>query len=153
MTKSDEIAKDIIQDVFLKLWEQKDSIASIDNMEAWLYRLTENKVIDFLRKTATDNKLKDVVWNNVQEIVNEAELHSAAKEYNQIIRSAIEQLPPQRKLIYKLNKEEGMNYQEIADHLHISKHTVKNQLYTAVQSVRGFLTKNVGLFSFFAVFS
>ena len=143
LTKSDQLAKDIIQEVFLKLWDQRAIIHTIQNMEAWLYRVTENKIIDFLRKASADNRLKQLIWDHVQQIVNESEQYLAAKEYNQIIQKAIEQLPPQRKLIYQLNKENGMNYREIADELQISKHTVKNQLSTAIQSVRNFLSRNM----------
>ena len=149
LTKSDLYAKDIIQEVFLKLWECRENIHTINNIEAWLYRLTENKTIDFLRKAAADTRLKDAIWNKMQEIVNEAEICVAVKEYNQIIQKAISQLPPQRKLIYQLYKEEGLNYKQIADELHISRHTVKNHLFTAVRSVRNFLTKNVKLFFLF----
>jgi RNA polymerase sigma-70 factor (family 1) len=149
LTKSEQTASDIIQEVFLKLWEQREGIYRINNMEAWLYRLTENKIIDFLRKAAADNRLKEKIWVGLQQIMDETELHIAAKEYNQIIQKAINELPPQRRLIYQLNKEEGLDYQQIADELQISRHTVKNQLFTAVQSVRRFITKSGKLFSNF----
>lgn len=142
LTKSDQLAKDIIQEVFLKLWDQRNQLSSILNVEAWLYRVTENKIIDFLRKASADVRLKERIWNQLQQIVNESEQYLAVKEYNQIIQKAIDQLPPQRKLIYQLNKEIGMNYREIANELRLSKHTVKNQLSTAIQSVRKFLIKN-----------
>lgn len=147
LTKSDQSAKDIIQEVFLKLWEQRNSIHSIHNMEAWLYRLTENKIIDFLRKTSADDRLKRKIWDQMQQIVNESEQYVSAKEYNQIIQKAIDRLPPQRRLIYKMNKDIGMNYQQIANELQLSKHTVKNQLFTAARSVRDFLAKSTKLFS------
>jgi RNA polymerase sigma-70 factor (ECF subfamily) len=121
-------------------------------MEAWLYRITENKVIDFMRKASADSRMKKVIWGQVEQIVNEAEQYVAAKEYNLIMQKAIDQLPPQRRLIYQLNKEDGMNYQQIAEELQISKHTVKNQLSSAVQSVRRFLERNVKLFSFLFLF-
>lgn len=147
LTKSDQSAKDIIQEVFLKLWEHRSGIHNIHNIEAWLYRLTENKIIDFLRKTSADDRLKRKIWDNLQQIVNESEQYVLAKEYNQIIQKAIDQLPPQRRLIYQMNKDGGMNYQQIANELQVSKHTVKNQLSSAVRSVRDFLLRNVKLFS------
>jgi RNA polymerase sigma-70 factor (family 1) len=146
LTRSNQYARDIIQEVFLKLWEHRYHIHSIHNIEAWLYRLTENKVIDFLRKTAADNRLKEAIWKNQPGELNETEDKVAAREYNQIIQKAVDQLPPQRKLIYYLNREKGLNYQEIADQLAISKHTVKNQLSTALQSIRHFLLKSARLF-------
>ena len=146
LTKSDQQAKDIIQEVFLKLWEYRQNIHTIENIEAWLYRITENKVIDFMRKSAADSRLKETIWNNLQQILNETETLLSVKEYNKIIQQAIDQLPPQRKLIYNLNKEKGLNYQEIAAELRISKHTVKNQLSTAMQSIRSFFIKSQGFF-------
>jgi len=146
LTRSNQYARDIIQEVFLKLWEHRAQMHTIQNVEAWLYRLTENKVIDFLRKAAADSRLKETIWKNQPETFNETEDHVVAREYNQIIQKAVDQLPPQRKLIYQLNREKGLNYQEIADRLAISKHTVKNQLSTALQSIRGFLLRSARLF-------
>lgn len=148
LTKSDLYARDIIQEVFLKLWEHRESISSIDNIEAWLYRLTENKVIDFLRKAAADGRLKEALWNKLPG--NQQSVHAVeVKEYDHIIQKAIDQLPSQRKLIYYLNREEGLNYQQIANELHISRHTVKNQLSTALQSIRRFLAQGTRFFSLF----
>lgn len=150
LTRSNQYTRDIIQEVFLKLWEHRYQMHTIQNMEAWLYRLTENKVIDFLRKAAADSRLKETIWKSQPDNFNETEDNVAAREYSQIIQKAVDQLPPQRKLIYHLNREKGLNYQEIADHLAISKHTVKNQLSTALQSIRSFLQKSAHLFfSFF----
>jgi RNA polymerase sigma-70 factor (family 1) len=150
LTKSDLYAKDIIQEVFLKLWEHRQSLRSIDNIEAWLYRLTENKVIDFLRKAAADGRLKETLWNKLP-TNQSAEAAVEVKEYDHIIQKAIDQLPPQRKLIYYLNREEGLNYQQIANELHISRHTVKNQLSTALQSIRR-LVSELGLIALLGFF-
>jgi RNA polymerase sigma-70 factor (ECF subfamily) len=150
LTRSNQYARDIIQEVFLKLWEHRYQMHTIQNMEAWLYRLTENKVIDFLRKAAADNRLRETIWKNQPHNLNETEDNVVAREYSQIIQKAVDQLPPQRKLIYYLNREKGLNYQEIADHLAISKHTVKNQLSTALQSIRLFLLRSARFF--FSIF-
>ena len=91
LTKSDQYAKDIIQEVFLKLWTQWDRIHEIENMEAWLYRLTENKVVDFLRKVSADTRLKQAIWHNLHEIINEPQAQVEAKECSQIIQNAIDQ--------------------------------------------------------------
>jgi RNA polymerase sigma-70 factor (family 1) len=146
LTKSDQYAKDIIQEVFLKLWEHRQTVHTIHNTEAWLYRLTENKVIDFLRKAAADSRLQEAIWNKLPYQEEETGALVEAKEYSQIIQKAISQLPPQRKLIYQLNREEGLNYQEIADELCISRHTVKNQLSTALQAIRSFLASSTKFF-------
>ena len=149
LTKSDQYAKDIIQEVFLNLWERRDRIHEIDNVEAWLYRVTENKVVDFLRKASADNRLKKAIWHNLQEILNDTGAQVEAKEFNTLIQKAIDQLPPQRKIIYRLNREIGLNYKEIADKLHISHHTVKNQLHESLKFMRGFLSRRISVILFF----
>jgi RNA polymerase sigma-70 factor (ECF subfamily) len=63
------------------------------------------------------------------------------KESDMLVREAVEQLPDQRKIVYRLNRETGMSYQEIADQLSVSKHTVKNQLYLAIR----FLQKRLSI--------
>src|SRR5690606_4672842 len=136
---------DIVQEVFLKLWEHRSQIHTIANMDAWLYRLTENKVIDFLRKTAADKRLRDALWINIQHMVSETEDIISSREYSQIIEKAICHLPPQRKRIYRLSKEQGLNYCQIANELNISRHTVKNQLFNAMRSVRNFLVRTTKL--------
>jgi RNA polymerase sigma-70 factor (family 1) len=149
LTKSEQYVKDIIQEVFLKLWEQRHHLHEIHNIEAWLYRVMENKVIDFLRKTAADSRLIDKIWDNAVQARNDTDEWIAAKEYNRIVQHAIDLLPPQRKRIYCLNKKEGLNHAQIARKLSISHHTVRNHLAAALQSIRSFVSRNIGLFSLF----
>lgn len=146
LTKSDQYAKDIVQDVFMKLWQHRNQIPVITNMDAWLYRLTENKIIDFLRKTAADKRLRDALWMNMQHMLSEeTEETVSSREYSYILEKAISHLPPQRKRIYRLCKEQGLNYCQIARELNISRNTVKNQLFTAIRTVRSFFTRAIRL--------
>ena len=149
LTKAEQYAKDIIQEVFLKLWEQRQNLHEIHNVEAWLYRVTENKVIDFLRKAQADDRLKETIWNHLSQTRSDTDEWMEAKEYNQIIQHAIDLLPPQRKRIYFLNKKEGLSHTEIARELSISRHTVKNQLSAAFQSIRNFVARNTSFLFFF----
>jgi RNA polymerase sigma-70 factor (family 1) len=145
VTKCEQLSKDIVQDVFLKLWEHRDSYQGIDNISAWLYRVTENKLIDHLRKTAADKRLRQKTWNSIREISNETEMNLAAKESEQFISQAIDSLPEHRKMIYRLNREQFLNYNQIAHQLRISRHTVKNQISMALHNLRDLL-KNLHLF-------
>jgi RNA polymerase sigma-70 factor (ECF subfamily) len=145
VTKCEQTAKDIVQDVFLKLWEHRDRYDQIDNIGAWLYRVTENKLIDHLRKIAAEKRLKLRTWNRIREISNETELNLAAKESEKMLSEAIDHLPAQRKLIYRMNREQLLNYNQIAEELRISRHTVKNQIFNALHTLRTFF-KNFHLF-------
>lgn len=146
ITRSHQQSKDIIQEVFLKLWGHRTEIATIDNMEAWLYRVTENKLMDFLRKMAADQRLRQALWNRAKTSVDETEELLEAKECFSNIHKAVSLLPPQRQLIYQLNREKGLNYREIAEALSISRHTVKNQISLALRSIQRFLLLLIGIF-------
>jgi RNA polymerase sigma-70 factor (family 1) len=144
--RSDAQAKDIVQEVFLKLWTIRDQLHEIENMDAFLYRLTENKVYDHLRAVASREKTRLEFWNRIQHAGdNEPDLLET-KEYHHLIQRAIEQLPPQRKTIYLLSKHEGLRQQQIAQELQISPHTVRNQLAQAFRSIREYVRKNLQSF-------
>jgi RNA polymerase sigma-70 factor (family 1) len=143
MLKSDVIAKDIIQDVFLKLWLIRDRISEIKSISSFLYRLTENKVIDHLRAAASNQKKKQALWHRTHQ---SSEPHAGAgveaAEYHAIIQQAIEQLPPQRRAVYLLSRAEDKPRKEIASLLQISPNTVRNQLAKAVEHIVAYLKNN-----------
>jgi len=145
VTRSNQQSKDIVQEVFLKLWGHRAEIAVINNMEGWLYRVTENKLMDFLRKTAADERLRLTLWKRAKTSVDETEELLEAKESVLSIHKAVSLLPPQRQLIYQLNREKGLNYKEIAEALSISRHTVKNQISMALRSIQRFLLLLIGI--------
>ncbi|MDO6431128.1 RNA polymerase sigma-70 factor [Flavitalea sp. BT771] len=143
MLKSDMAAKDVIQDVFLKLWMIRDRISEIKSISSFLYRLTENKVIDHLRAAAADQKRKQALWQRMHQ---SSEPHAGVgvedAEYHTIIHQAIEQLPPQRRAVYLLSHAADKPRKEIASLLHISPNTVKNHLAKAVENIVAYLKNN-----------
>lgn len=143
MLKSDMAAKDIIQDVFLKLWLIRDRISEIKSISAFLYKLTENKVIDHLRVAAADQKKKKALWQRMHQTSEpNVGIGIENSEYHSIIRQAIEQLPPQRRAVYILSQAEDKPRKEIASLLQISPNTVRNQLAKAVENIVTYLRNN-----------
>lgn len=150
ITKSEASARDIIQDVFIKYWEQKDSFDRIENAEAYLFRATKNKAIDFLREMANNEKLRAGYFSNFILEENSTEKEINRREFNKLLGTAIKNLPDQRRLIYQLSQVEGYSRKEIAEKMDISESTVKNQLTSALATVRNFLKNNLkALFSLF----
>ena len=147
--RSDAQAKDIVQEVFLKLWTIREQLHEIENMDAFLYRLTENKVYDHLRAAASREKVRLELWHRLNNTGDTTPDPLESKEYHTLIQQAIQQLPPQRKTIYLLSKHEGLKQQQIAEELQISPHTVRNHLAEAFRSIRNYVKKNLhGFFSF-----
>lgn len=140
LTKDKDVARDIIHDVFMKLWEIRHQLHEIQSVESFLFILTRNKVMDYLRKVSSDARLKQAIWESMQDLLAEDPKGIEEKEFQTGLQQAIDQLPPQRKAIYQL-RDEGYPYQEIADQLQISRHTVKNQISSAIKSIRQVMEK------------
>lgn len=99
-TKSDQFAKDIVQATFLKLWDKRDSLLYVDNIESWLYRQAENKILHFLEKAASFSSIRDAIWISMQK-PNFNDVDTAVPvNFNLLIENAIQHLPPQRQDIY-----------------------------------------------------
>ncbi|MGN6493953.1 MAG: RNA polymerase sigma factor [Agriterribacter sp.] len=113
LTKSDQYAKDIVQAVFLKLWQRRNNISIVNNAEAFLYRLTEDRIVEFLTRAADDRHLRDAIWVNMHQNIYDVEECTPGQEYNHIIEKAICELPPQRQRIYQLQSETGFHYNDL----------------------------------------
>lgn len=140
-TKSHKQSEEIIQEVFLKLWDKRESIVLIENYRSYIFMMAVNQAYSYFKKIALDKKLQQHVWQTVsshQNIVNDL---VDAHETETLINKAIEQLPPAQKKIYLLSRQKGLSHEEIAAELNISKGTVSNQITSALQFIKKYLKK------------
>ncbi|WP_029274798.1 RNA polymerase sigma factor [Pedobacter borealis] len=146
IVKSKEVAEELVLDVFLKIWMGKDIVTRIENIEAFLFRVACNKSIDFIRKASKSPKLIDILGDNIQFADNRnPETQLIQLEYEKILREAIDLLPPKRKEVYQMSREQGLSHSEIAEKLSIAKSTVANQIVDAQGFIKSFLLKNLDL--------
>ena len=132
--KDTEEAENIIQEVFIKIWNRRERINPELNFTSYLFTIIKNRVFDLLKEIKKRDFLKEKFWEKVLEY---QALDSEVKEERFAkIKEAVEGLSEKRKRIIKLNYEEGKSYEEIATQLNISKNTVKNQLVKAKQVIR-----------------
>lgn len=139
LSKDDFVAKDIIQEVFMSLWNMREKLHEINNIEAYLFRITRFKVIGHLRKVSADDRLKEKIWLALKDLEQDGSARIEEREFNAVLATAIAQLPLKRKQVYLLKTKEGKTYKDIADEMKISQHTVKNHLSSATASIRDFL--------------
>ena len=138
-TKSRFIAEELVQEVFIRLWNHRSQLKEVQDPTAYLYRMVFNHINTYLKRTANERRILDKAqsWMNSGQDATRQQLE--ANEMSRIITAAIERLPPQKKIIYHLSREQGLNYQEIAEQLHLSPNTVKNHLVEAMRLLRGYL--------------
>jgi len=146
MLKSDSAAEEIVQDVFLCIWTAKGRMAAINDPEAYLFTITYNTIYAHLKRTSRNQELLNTLLRRLTEIQNTTEDTIAANETSKLIHQAIQQLSPQQRTVYQLNKQEGLSYEEIAEHMKISRNTVRNHLAEAMKAIRLFLKKTALLF-------
>lgn len=137
-TQSVFVAEEITQDVFLKLWLNKESLTGINNLQAWLYTITKNACFNQLKKIAREHRLKNSLAQEGEQMDETAETYLAVKEQQNLLQQAVDQLSAKQKLIFKLNREGGMKNAEIAEQLNISPNTVKTHMVSALRSIRLF---------------
>lgn len=138
-TKSTMIAEEMAQDIFLKIWLKRHLLNSIQKFDAYLYKVAKNHIYNELRKKIKEEPFTDHIINYFREIGDSPEQQMIFKESKHLVNLAIEKLPHQQQLIYRLSREQGMSQEDIADKLQISKNTVKSHMNKALQSIRHFL--------------
>ena len=139
MVKSPEIADELLQDVFLKVWTNRTDIDLDKSFKGWIFTIAQTTVFTYYRKLALDKKMQQHVLEVFVEFYEQTEEYIFNKERMQLLNSAVDQLPPQRKEIFRLCKIEGKSYQEAAELLSISPSTVSNQLVSATKSVKRYV--------------
>ncbi|MEC5146726.1 RNA polymerase sigma-70 factor [Chitinophaga sp. 212800010-3] len=131
-----EISKDVLQELFISLWEKRHSLVLRESLKAYLYQAARHKIIDIYRKNTTYRKY-------LQQLIEhfDAQPHSLAdtvdnKARTQEIFEAINQLPERMKEIFMLSRVENLSVEQISTHLGLSQQTVKNQITKALKILR-----------------
>jgi RNA polymerase sigma-70 factor (family 1) len=136
LLKDSAAAEDIVGESFIKLWNKRSDFESIQNVKAFLYITVRNASLNYLkqkkRATLSQKQLAYLWGENEEYVLNEM----IRAEVLQVVMQEIENLPEQCKKVLKLGYLEGLKNQEIADLLHISVHTVKNQKARAIQLLK-----------------
>ena len=130
--KDPSLAEDIVQDIFLDLWKRKDKLVLQSEIKVYLLTAVKYKVMKCLDEVAKrqESQLEIASGFYAEEVLSFEEI------YNEI-EVAIEKIPPKARMVFKMNKLEGMNVNEIAEKLQLSPQTVHNQLSKSMKILRG----------------
>jgi RNA polymerase sigma-70 factor (ECF subfamily) len=135
--QSDAKAEDILQEVFLKVWLNREHLPKVRSFKAWLDTIARNQIFNSLRKLAAEEALLAEITSKAeiadqQDILNYLSLH----ELETSLEKAVSSLTPQQKKVFELSRVEGLKQRQIADRLEISTDTVKKHMTDALRKVR-----------------
>jgi RNA polymerase sigma-70 factor (family 1) len=141
-TKSSGWAEEMVQDVFIKVWTSRAQINPQLSFNAYLFKISKNLCLNFLKRAQLDLDVKRELLHHIEETDNLTEDFLLDKEYGHFLEEAIERLPQQQQLVFKMSRIDGMSHADIAKALNLSKGTVKNYMMLAVNNVCRFLNIN-----------
>lgn len=146
VTKSEQVAEELVMDVFMKLWTGREMLHEVQNPDAFLFRIARNKSIDFLRSVAGNTRFQELLWEQVQAAsTDNADSLLLIKEYEATVREAVLSLSPQRRKVYSLRQQQQLTHEEIAAQLNLSRHTVNNHLVEAHKFVHNYVTQQMDI--------
>jgi RNA polymerase sigma-70 factor (ECF subfamily) len=135
-THSKQLSEEIVSDVFIKIWQKRQQLDKIENLPYYLFTAVKNHAINELHKQKKTLSLAlDEVAVEFRSLYFDPEQKLISSEMIQRIQISISQLPPRCQLIFKLIKEDGLKYKEVAELLHLSVKTIENQMSLAIKKI------------------
>ncbi len=144
-------AQDLVQDVFLVIWKTRQKLHDVESPADYLFIIARNKIFNEARKRIM-LPLSDTVEDYYIEKSSQPDQLLNTRNINALIQSAINQLPPQRKRVFELSRNEGLTYEAIAVRLGISRETVKVQMVKALSFLRHVIRHHITPLLFFIFF-
>ena len=129
------VSEEIVMDVMLAVWLKRDRLNTNGSLSAYLYKSVKNRLIDYLRKQSVPTiSLDQTTVEPPSSFITDSRL--LHKELECLYRTSLNRLPPQKKRIFTMSREEGSSYKEIADRLQLSKNTVENHMVAALRLLK-----------------
>lgn len=145
LVKSEDDAKELTQEVFIKLWTNRETLDPERSVHSYMYTIARNAAFNFLKhKLVEINYMNEYAAQNIETETSDEILF--AKEMALLIEMSVSKMPAQRRKIYQMSRNEGLNNEEIATRLQISKKTVENQLSLALRELKRVIAGMIILF-------
>lgn len=147
LVKIPEIAEDLVQDVFVKIWEIRQRLEIKQSFRSYLFRICHNRAIDINKEIASKHHLVDQLVYHYQ-IATDTELSFTQEElqrYDELVEEALSTLTPQRRKVFDMCKKEKKSYEEVARELGISPNTVKAHVSQTLALLRKYVSQHAGI--------
>jgi RNA polymerase sigma-70 factor (family 1) len=145
LSRSEFLAEEITQEVFLKIWHYRKNLATVDFFNSYLNTTAKNVFNHYLDRFAHEK----IVLHNIRRRdyghLNLTEIEADSRAMQQLLLKAIHRLSPQQKKVYLMHKQQSLTYEEIASELQLSVYTVKEHMQKAMANIRSFIRQHADL--------
>ncbi len=145
LLKSKEETNDIVQEIFIRIWESRSFINPDLSFSSFLYTMARNRILNYFRDIDIDEKVKEILATQKAKEEEAIDSQIIYTEYQEILRNAISRLPPQRQKIFNMSRIENMSHKEIAAQLGISVNTVQEHISEALKFIKTYFNKHADM--------
>lgn len=135
LTRSESLAEETVQEVFLKVWLKRATLKSVDNFSSYLFTIVRNHVYNHLRRKALEESAK-IFLRNEMTLSYQPDSDEILEQRKQILRQIVDGMPRRQRIVYDLCHRDGLKYEEAATKLNISRLTVKTHMQQAIRTIR-----------------
>ncbi len=143
--QSETLAEEVVQEVMLKVWKMGEELLKINSLEAYLRTVSRNISLNVLRRQEVESRADQLMAVNWTESHNDTEEQVLLNDTRKILNDAINLLPEQQREVYKLCRQQGLKYDEVAQQLNLAPSTVATHMKLALRFLRVYLQKNTDL--------
>jgi len=136
LTGNAEVADEIVSDVLLKVWTMRRTLSEIADLKLYLFKATKNASLNYLKSAAYKQTQTTRALENGDHLFVAPDEEYACTEMQQVLLTAINQLPPKSQLVFKLVKEYGLTYNQVQQVMDISQNTIETHMRIALKKLK-----------------
>lgn len=142
-TRSNEVAEEVVSDVFIKVWKNRHKLSQLENLESYLFIATKNQSLSFLRSNEKALMFQSINHSDLNIKINmpDSESNLINQELLAQLEESVRRLPEKSALVYHMVKDDNMSYKEVAEALNVSVKTVEKHMGIALKRIRLDITK------------
>ena len=139
------LAEDLTQEVFMKVWDHRDHLEDVTYLKTYLFSIAKNHTFNALKAINRSKESLNIMVCEVPALENFADDNMQVKEYMDFINEVLGKIPVRSRTIFKLCREEGKSYAEVAEHLDISKNAIKNHMVNTMKILKNAVEERFGI--------
>jgi len=143
--RSKEDTEELLQDIFLNLWEKKEELRNVRSLRPYIFRMARNRLMNIYEHQKVQRKALSYIFQHAEESSVTAEDNYVYRQYHAVVSHALNTLTPKRRQVFEMHTQQDLSHDKIAVELRISKSMVKKQLYAAKRHVKGYLQQYAGI--------